>query len=204
MGKGSDTIQVICTCCRLRSFVGVEFAWGGYLDTDVEILQPIESALRANLVLGIENHSVGTDELLNVQEDGFYKGTYNRCCSFCVQAGFMYSEPHHPFIEFCIHEIYFEGNRQFIKEDGSLAKFVIDTALMIQLTKWGAVYRDETQRLKDNTILYKSNIFATRKSKDQDSILIHWFDQSWDNRGGLKMKIKKFIKSKLYWLYRKQ
>ena len=75
---------------------------------------------------------------------------------------------------------------------------------MVALRKgWGMVYRDHTQLLPDGIKIYDSSVFATRKSRNKDSNLIHWFDQSWRSNGGLALRLKKLVKKHLYFLYRK-
>jgi hypothetical protein len=114
----------------------------------------------------------------------------------------MYSEAHHPFIEHCLSALYENGQRAFYRSDGSCNIFTMDIMLIRMLEKYGIRYVDETQHLELGITIYKSNIFATRRSLDRESVLIHWFDQSWRRGGGWKMKAKKIIKSRFYWLYR--
>ena len=177
---------------------------GGYLDTDVQILRPIENVLDAPFVSGIENHGYGTDDLDGVTEDGFVRSTGELYTSFCLQAGFMYAEPGHPFVDYCLEHFYGGGDRQFVNDDGSDNAFVIDLALMVALRKgWGMTYRDRTQQLPGGIKIYDSSVFATRKSRTDGSYLIHWFDQSWRTNGGLSLKLRKLVKKHLYFLYRK-
>lgn len=156
------------------------------------------------MVCGIENHRVGTNALRTVSLDGIDSKNRLRATFFCMQAGFLYAEPHHPFIQHCMREFYENGDRAFIIGEDKTNQFVIDWRLMAELVKFGAVYRDKEQRLDTiNLHLYDSSIFATRKSKTSDSYLIHWFDQSWKPNISLKVWFKKFLKSKFYWVIRK-
>ena len=181
----------------------VLYEYGGvYMDVDVELIKPIDSYLTDGFVSGFTNHHIGTDEMDYVSEDGYNMLTGKRYRWFQVQAGFMYSEPHHPFIEHCISTLYENGKRAFFRPDGSLNIFTMDIMLIRMLEKFGVRYVDETQHLDSDITIYKSNIFATRKSLDKESVLIHWFDQSWRRDGGWKMRVKKMIKSRFYWIYR--
>lgn len=178
---------------------------GGYLDTDVQILRPIENIIDGSFVSGIENHNIGTDKLENVTENGYYMNTGKQCWSFCLQAGFMYSEPNHPFIDYCIEKLYQNGDKPFINSDGTYNAVVIDSLMMMALRdKYGMIYRDKTQVLSDDIKIYCSSVLATRKSRNKDSYLIHWFDQSWRDGNSISMKLKKMIKKYLYFLYRRQ
>lgn len=177
---------------------------GAYLDTDVEILRPIESAINNKFVAGIENHECkNAFAFKNITNDGIDTLTNNICTWFCLQCGFMYSEPAHPFVIDCLNKLYDNGDKPFINGINSTNEFVIDYAMMCCLRSYGIKYRDETQYLVPSITIYKSSVFATRKSKDKQSYLIHWFDQSWIE-GDYKKKIKKFIKKYFYFLYRLQ
>lgn len=188
----------------VRLYVLVKYG-GLYVDTDVQLMRNIEGIITNPIVLGIENHIANTSELKSVSEDGFVNGDKTkRCYSFCLQAGIMYSEPNQDYFVSFMNKYYNDGNRCFVDSNGMLNKFTIDPVLFIHLTQWGAIYRDETQELKDGIILYNSSVLATRKTKTSDSYAIHWFDQSWNDAGGFLMKIKKSIKKHLYFLYRLQ
>ena len=204
LDKGGVRARQICLCGRFHTPVGLENVRGGYLDTDVQILRPIENVLDAPFVSGIENHGYGTDDLDGVTEDGFVRSTGQLYTRFCLQAGFMYAEPGHPFVDYCLEHFYGGGDRQFVNDDGSDNAFVIDLALMVALRKgWGMAYRDRTQLLPGGIKIYDSSVFATRKSRTDGSYLIHWFDQSWRTNGGLSLKLRKLVKKHLYFLYRK-
>lgn len=175
------------------------------MDTDVQILRPIEDIINGAFVSGIENHNYGTNELESVTENGYYKKTGKQCWSFCLQAGFMYSEPNHPFVNYCIENLYLNGNKPFINPDGTNNIVVIDSLMMMALRdKYGVIYRDITQTLSDNIKIYNSSVFATRKSKNNNSYMIHWFDQSWKDCNSASMSLRRFIKKYLYFIYRKQ
>lgn len=174
------------------------------MDTDVQILRNIEPLLKNSMVCGIQNHRFGTQMLNHVTEQGIDTITGSRATWFCMQAGFFYAEPNHPFIRHCLDVMYENGNRPFLKANGETNQFVIDWRLMAELTGYGAIYRDENQYLKDiDLMLYNSSVFATRKSKNRESYLVHWFDQSWSPAKTFKQRIIKFIKEKLFFLFRK-
>lgn len=178
---------------------------GGYLDTDVQILRNIEDAIDSSFVSGVEYHGFGSGDLETfVTEEGTNLMTGNIYTRFCLQAGFMYSEPNHPFIKHCLKTLYDFGNRAFINEDGSDNSFVIDLSMMIELkNRYGIIYRDKDQKLDDDIKIWNSTVFATKKSRTKNSYLIHWFDQSWKTDGGIFMKMKIYIKKYLYFIYRK-
>lgn len=180
---------------------------GAYIDTDVQIIRPhIDELLTNGFVGGIENHRFGDKKSFSeILQDGREKD--GKVCEwFCLQCGFMYSIPEHPFITECYNLLYDSGNKPFINNDDidiQNNSFVIDLAMMKVLRKYGVIYLDQTQILNSNITLYKSDIFATRKSKTTNSYLIHWFDQSW-LKGTFKRELKRFVKKYLFFLYRLQ
>ena len=118
---------------------------GGYLDTDVEIKKDIEPLIDAGMVCGIQNHRVGTNELDFVSLEGIDSRNGKRATFFCVQSGFLYSEPNHQFVKHCMQVMYDNGNKPFISESGKTNQFVIDWRLMAELSKFGVLYRDKEQ-----------------------------------------------------------
>lgn len=164
---------------------------GAYMDTDVQVLRPLDDSIKGDFVCGILVPHLVSEEAI-----------YNR---MSIQTGFLYSEPNHPFILKALESIYDNGERHFVNQDGSFAMTPIDIELMSVLLKnFDAVLENQTQHLANNTLLYDSSVFATRKSKNSNSYLIHWFDQTWTESNGIKDKLKKFIKKQFYFLYRLQ
>lgn len=81
----------------------------------------MESIIDSPFVSGIEYHAFGSGDLEKfVTEEGINLLTGNIYTRFCLQAGFMYSEPNHPFIQHCLKTLYDFGNRAFINDDGTL------------------------------------------------------------------------------------
>lgn len=180
-------------------------AMGGYIDTDVELLRNPEEVINHDFVCGWLNHRVNDPTLKDIPEDGIDPETGKPIIYLGIQAGFLYSEPHHPYVVQCMKDFYDNGQRAFINADGTTNGFVIDGGLIDVIThKFDAVYADRDQYLKDTDIMiYKSSVFATRKSRTPESYLIHWFDQSWTVDHSIIGKIKKLIKRHFYFLYRK-
>ena len=164
---------------------------GAYIDTDVEIIRNIDSSIQGDFVCGIQvPYVVSADDI------------YNR---LSLQTGFLYSEKGHSFVKRAMQLIYNDGNRHFKAADGSLATMPIDIELMsLLIDEYGAQLKDEAQLLKDNIVLHDSTIYASRKSKNKNSYLIHWLDQTWKVNDGIIIILKKFVKRYLFFLYRKQ
>ena len=115
----------------------------------------------------------------------------------------MYSEKGHPFVIQCMKEIYDNGNREFLKPNGEHNGFVIDATLWKILHKdYGLKFLDKTQRLKDGILIYDSSVYATKKTKNKDSYLIHWFDQTWKSGDNFKERLRTFLRIKMFWLFK--
>lgn len=175
---------------------------GAYVDTDVEFLKDITPSIKGGFVTAIENHHVGTNYMEQVSEDGILPNG-EHCTGFCLQAGFLYSEPHHPFVLQCMKNLYDNGNRRFVNDNDTFNGFVIDQALMYQIHALGGVFRDRFQTLKPDIIVYDSSVYATRKTKNDETYLVHWFDQSWKKDKNPSALIKRWIKRYLYFIYRR-
>lgn len=179
--------------------------WGGiYADTDVEVVKPIDAIIDNSFVGAFDNHRHKTGEIQNVSEDGIDKRNGQKISWFCLQSGFFYSEPAHPFVKRMLEKYYDNGKRAFLNSDGTNNAFVIDQLMMWLLnSEFGAKFRDETQLLCDDMMIYNGRVFATRKTKCSETYAIHWYDQSWKEDKGFQ-KIKKTIKKYLFFLYRLQ
>lgn len=134
---------------------------GAYCDTDVSFVRPIEKSLQNDFVCGIENLLVGTDEIKYMTAEGYDERTGKVMQCFGMQTGFLYSEPKHPFVQYCMSEIYKKGQRNFIKDNGMPDKLIIDAALIWALKDFGFIFKDETQTLCPNITIYNSEVFAT-------------------------------------------
>lgn len=167
------------------------YNYGGiYVDTDVEFKKIIDNSIIGDFVCGIE-----------IPHRDLKNPIFNR---INLQTGFIYSDKGHSFVKYALEELYNNGDKHFIKSDGSYSTMPIDVELMTLMMKYYDVKQhDVTQFLKDNIVLYNSSVYATRKSKTKDSYLVHWFDQSWVDNNIITM-FKKFIKQRLYFLYRLQ
>lgn len=62
------------------------------------------------------------------------------------------------------------GGKKFANEDGTDNSFVIDVSMMNELRKWNIKFIDKTQRLKDDILIYDSSVYATRKSRNNNSL----------------------------------
>lgn len=175
---------------------------GGYCDTDVTFVRSIENSIKAEFVCAIENHLVGTGDIAHLTLDGMDDRTGLPMTRFGMQTGFLYSEPEHPFVTHCMKTIYDDGQRPFVK-DGKPDLVVIDGALIGALKDFGFAFKDETQILDSGILIYDSSVYATRKTRNKNTFVIHWFDQSWQDSHNVMFMLKRMIKKHFYFLFRK-
>lgn len=176
---------------------------GAYCDTDVTFVKSLNKVVKTGFVCSVENFLIGTETLKYLCENGTDSRTGKSTNMFGIQAGCMYSDFQHPFIKQCIENIYDNGQRRFIKEDGSFERIVIDGVMCAELVKLGFKFKDTVQYLEPKITIYDSSVFATKRSKTENSVAIHWFDQSWKSNDSFKWKFKTFIKRKFYKIIRR-
>jgi oxygen-independent coproporphyrinogen-3 oxidase len=118
-----------------------------------------------------------------VSEDGYNMLTGKRYRWFQVQAGFMYSEAHHPFIEHCLTTLYENGQRAFVKSDGSYNIFTMDETETVLACGAGGV-----SKLKDPYSEELSRIFNFKYSYEY----ISRYGEILERKGGVKEKYEQF------------
>lgn len=164
---------------------------GIYLDTDIEICERPDHLLNANLVTGIENFHFRSSILKNMDENGYDINTGEKIGGFGINVGFIYSIPHHPVIQYIISNIYQNGNRRFINNDMTLNTIILDGVFMDVLhCNYGLKYIDRTQKI-DDILIYNSEIISSTKSITSHSVIIHWYDQTWNDAKNFKQQIKR-------------
>ena len=152
---------------------------GIYVDTDVEFLCNPETIIKAGFVSGIENLHIGTNVLDYVNDDGIDERTGRPIGKFGINAGFIYSEPHSRVVRQIIEQEYCNDNRHFVNKDGSLNQTIIDGVLMQTLhDSYKLKYKDLTQQLDENILIYNSEIISINKFISTKSVVVHWYDQT--------------------------
>lgn len=134
---------------------------GIYFDADTKVLKTFEDEWLLNDFLGgIEYHPV-------IFKD--YKGKLNslfqpivkneRINGLGLNCGVFASTPNHPFINSCIEKY---RNLHFISENGviDIGNLVIGGIVSKVAEDYGFVYQDKKQILKNNMLIFPSNIFV--------------------------------------------
>ena len=139
---------------------------GIYMDTDVEVLQPLDKFLGLEAFSGFE-----ADDRLST--------------------GLMASSMHQHFFEKLLHDY---DNRSFLKPDGSLDLTTNVTAITKACIDAGLVLNNAEQTVEGFTI-FPSDFFCPKDwltkeiNLTENSYAIHHFDGSWAG-GGTKLKHK--------------
>lgn len=148
--------------------------YGGiYLDTDIELLKPIdEKIIRSGRCI------LGTDE------DGYL-------------TALMISEPKHPYLNKLLH---FYETTQFIDNKGKLYIDVNNTYLQHVLVEYGYYIKNIVQKLSEGIIIYPDDYFHARSLTSgklnitENTYAIHWHTISWVSK---KTRIINFLRIRI-------
>ncbi len=143
------------------------YNYGGvYLDTDTEVLKPLDTFLDHRLFIGTQVFSVD----INKKEK---KNVTN------LSMGIIGSEPGHPYLKDCMDKI---AGSTLIKADGSIDTKVTNyTMAEILQKKYGFKVTDRLQELNEGIVVYPSSVFADRlaPAASPDAYTFHWGEMSW-------------------------
>lgn len=157
---------------------------GIYLDSDILLHQNIETFLKSDYVSAIEFHPID-------------KGSYNQCVTSdckrresigCVdgvglQAAFMASIPHHPFIGKCLAQYQNVSLDQILEN-----KLLAPTMQALAAESFGFLYKNEEQHLSNSITLYPTSVIGQNAYETLGRIATHLCAGSWEN-SPLKHKI---------------
>lgn len=162
----------------------VVYEQGGiYMDTDVEVIKPLDDLLKNKAYMSFENNEYVSSGL-----------------GFGSQAGVHFFKEH-------IDEY---RDEVFIKEDGSFNMIGCPRVATRLLEKKGIELNGKEQII-DDVHIYPAEYFnpydsiTGRLKKTSNTYSIHWYDQSWGNDSRLKKRITQLIhrvfgKNSLSWL----
>lgn len=137
-----------------------------------------------------------------VDEDGIDRKTGKKVGGFGINAGFIYSEPHAPVLQEILRKWYENGNKHFINEDGTMNQMIIDGVLMNALHSLGLKFRDFSQRLDGGIHVYGSDIISIQQSRNANTVVMHWYDQSWNNENySFFIRMKCYVRRNFPQLY---
>lgn len=143
------------------------YNYGGvYLDTDTEVLKPLDTFLENRLFIGTQVFSID----INKKEK---KNVTN------LSMGVIGSEIHHSYIKDCMSAL---EHSNIVKSDGSIDTTVTNYSMSdILHNKYGFVVEDRIQELKEGIVVYPSTVFADRLAPtvSPDAYTFHWGEMSW-------------------------
>lgn len=151
----------------------VVYEQGGiYMDTDVEVLKPLDDLLEHKAYMSFEN-----DEHINTGQ------------GFGAEAGFSLLKEH-----IDIYRI-----AQFVQEDGTYDQTPCTKYTTKLLTSKGLV-TDGSKQVVEDLVVYPEDYFnpldslTGRLNKTKNTYSIHWYAASWEDVSQTRLKINRFIR----------
>lgn len=173
---------------------------GIYMDTDVKVLQSLDTYLNWGVFTSYEFNTSREDipllsKLLTENGDRKEKSILTKIPGNGLLSALLGAEQGHPFIKDCLD---FYNTTSF--QEAFDQKFTIPTVLALHAEKYGLKYIDKEQELENNIKIFNSSVFADYYNATSASVAIHYCEGSWVNQSLIKN-----IKSRLYridWLRR--
>ena len=150
---------------------------GIYLDSDILLHENIESYLQSDYVSAIEFHPIDQKAYKqSVSSDYKRKESVSYIEGVGLQAAFMASIPHHPFVEKCLAQ-YENISLDQILERNLLAPIM--QALAAE--PFGFSYIDKEQHLSNSITLYPTSVIGQNAYETKGRIATHLCAGSWEN-----------------------
>lgn len=161
---------------------------GIYMDSDVRVFKPFPKDWFAFNFFSAHEYHPGIFDIEGVKKlnkdflpiiDG------EDIDGFSIQAAIMGSVPNNPFLKDCMDEY---KNINFLQEDGSINKtnkIIIGAIISKVAEKYGYVYQDKKQVLRENMLILPSNVLVGNAVHlDSNSYAIHLINGSWLEKKG--------------------
>ncbi|KJD34637.1 hypothetical protein PK35_02355 [Tamlana nanhaiensis] len=158
---------------------------GIYMDTDVRILKPLKKDwLTYDFFSSIEFLPQMYESHKYLLDSSFKPiNKEKRMHGLGILSAFMAAIPNHKFVEDCL-EMYNAIKPEKVNDEVDFNNFVIGSYITKCAEKYGFIYKDSEQLLKENMLILPKNVLAGNELFiDKDSYLIHLCNGSWtDNR----------------------
>lgn len=168
---------------------------GIYLDSDVKVLKRFDDFLHHGFFSSLEYHPFMIERDNSLQDiDSEGNRIVDKYISGIeLQAAVMGSEKGHPFVKQVLE---WYKDKRFIKDDGTMGLDIIAPQIYARIAEqYGFRYKDVNQMLKNDMMIYRSEIFAgNRREVTSNSYAIHYCENSWVN-------ISKLEKIRHYWKF---
>ena len=177
---------------------------GIYIDTDVEIVKPLDIFLNNRFFTSVE-YIEDNVRVLNVKKrlnpDGTKKHKDDIIIGIGIVSAFFGAEAKHPYILDCIK---FYERKHFVLPDGNFYDKVILTVIMaLCAEKYGFKYIDGEQELDEGLHIFPRDYFTHVGSRSERSVALHMAYNSWRGKSFFvdlycqlgKIKVLKKLKS---------
>ena len=180
---------------------------GVYLDSDVLLHQNIEFLLQSDYISAVEFHPI--DKIAyqkSVASDYKRKQSISYVDGVGLQAAFMASVPHHPFVEKCLAQYENISLNQILERN-----LLAPTMQALAAESFGFVYKNEEQHLESSITLYPTSVVGQNAYEVKGRVATHLCAGSWES-SSLKHKIVDLLNNRwhilpyfntLWRLYRK-
>ena len=157
---------------------------GIYLDTDVELLQPLDRFLDDRFFTAIERYYKFEEDHIAEQylhEDGSPINPDQDVPNMEILTSTIGSEKGHPLLSTLIG---FYSSIQTEAGSNLRQSVVFDRLVARSLVPCGFKYKDETQHLSDGIVIYGTGLFGYAHSPNPDySVSYHYNTATWDQDG---------------------
>lgn len=153
---------------------------GIYLDTDVELVKPLDLFLDNGFFTSVE-YIEDNVRLLNVREkllpDGRKKDSNDVIIGIGVVSAIFGAEPKHPYVLDCIN---FYSGKHFVLPDGSFYdKVILTVSMALCAEKYGFKYIKGEQLLDARIHIYPQDYFCHIGLRTESSVALHMAYNSW-------------------------
>ena len=157
---------------------------GVYLDSDVLLHQNIQHLLQSDYVSAVEFHPIDKKAYKqSVLPDFTRKKSVESVDGVGLQAAFMASVPHHPFVEKCLAKYENSSLGQILEK-----KLLAPTMQALAAEQFGFSYKNEEQHLENSITLYPTSVIGQNAYEIKGRSATHLCAGSWEDNQ-LKHKI---------------
>lgn len=162
---------------------------GIYLDSDVRVLKTFDPLLNHRFMSALEYHPSQIEKdgaMLMIDNEG-HRVKEGYVSGIQIQAAVMGAEKGCQFVRDVLD--WYEENH-FINADGTLLTNVLSPMIYARIAEnYGFLYKDEDQQLKDDIMIYRSEVFAGNKHEvTPNSRAVHLCAHSWHPSAIEKLK----------------
>lgn len=164
---------------------------GIYMDTDVKVIKPFDEFLKYNFFSSHEKYDFFYDEeeQNKLDKNKRLKNGFKYIEGFGVLSAIMGSVPSLPYLKDCLS---YYNNLEFNLDKKHINNYIIGKHLSYIMSKYGYRFDDVTQHLKDEMIIFPSDVFVgNMQFLNKNSYAIHLCNGSWtENANSFNNRIK--------------